>query len=61
MVYFLFFDGVLGKFFVIEGDNDWKAEDALVDASAIVDDEDKLEYHGIVSSEAVDGMGYDVY
>ena len=61
MIYFLFFDGVLGQFFVIEGDEDWVMEDAWVDASAVVDDEDELEYIGIVSSEEVDKMGYDVY
>lgn len=61
MIYFLFFDGVLGQYFVIEGDDDWVAEDAWVDASAVVDDEDELEYIGVVSAEEVDAKGYDVY
>ena len=42
MIYFLFFDGVRGQSFVIEGDEDWVVEDAWVDASAEVDDEDEL-------------------
>jgi hypothetical protein len=61
MIYFLFFDGALSQFFVIEGDDDWVMEDAWVDASAVVDDEDELEYIGIVSGEEVDKMRYDVY
>lgn len=61
MIYFLFFDGVLGQFFVIEGDDDWVMEDAWVDASAVVDDEDELEYIGIVSAEEVERKRYDVY
>ncbi len=61
MIYFLFFDGVLGQYFVIEGDEDWVMEDAWVDASAVVDDEDELEYIGIVSGEEVERKGYDVY
>ena len=61
MIYFLFFDGVLGQYFVIEGDEDWVMEDAWVDASAVVDDEDELEYIGIVSGEEVEQKGYDVY
>ena len=61
MIYFLFFDGVLGQYFVIEGDEDWVMEGAWVDASAVVDDEDELEYIGIVSGEEVEQKGYDVY
>ena len=61
MIYFLFFDGVLNQYFVIEGDEDWVMEDAWVDASAMVDDEDELEYIGIVSGEEVERKGYDVY
>ena len=61
MIYFLFFDGALGQFFVIEGDEDWVMEDAWVDASAVVDDEDELKYICIVSGAEVDIMGYDVY
>ena len=47
--------------FVIEGDDDWVAEDAYVDATAVVDDEDELEYIGVISAEEVDTKGYDVY
>lgn len=36
-------------------------EDAWTDASAVVDDEDELEYIGIVSGEEVERKGYDVY
>ena len=61
MIYFLFYDGVMGEHFVVEGDDDWVAEDAYVDAQAVVDDEDELEYIGIISDEEVDAMGYDVY
>ena len=61
MVYFLFYDGALDKRFVIEGDEDWVAEDAWIDASAVVDDEDELEYIGIVSAYEVERMNYDVY
>ena len=61
MIYFLFFDGVLNQYFVIEGDEDWVMEDAWVDASAMVDDEDELEYIGVVSAEEVEQKGYDVY
>ena len=61
MIYFLFFDGALGQYFVIEGDEDWVMEDAWIDASAVVDDEDELEYIGIVSGEEVEQKGYDVY
>lgn len=61
MIYFLFFDGVLNQYFVIEGGEDWVMEDAWMDASAMVDDEDELEYIGIVSSEEVEQKGYDVY
>ena len=61
MIYFLFFDGTLGQYFVIEGDEDWVMEDAWIDASAVVDDEDELEYIGIVSGEEVERKGYDVY
>jgi hypothetical protein len=61
MVYFLFYDGVMREHFVIEGDDDWVAEDAYVDATAVVDDEDELEYVGIISAEEVDAKGYDVY
>ena len=28
LIYFLFFDGALGQYFVIEGDEDWVMEDA---------------------------------
>ena len=45
--------------FVIEGDDDWVAEDAYVDATAVVDDEDELEYIGVISAEEVDTKGYD--
>jgi hypothetical protein len=61
MIYFLFFDGALGQYFVIEGDEDWVMEDAWIDASAVVDDEDELEYVGIVSGEEVERKRYDVY
>ena len=61
MIYFLFFDGALCQYFVIEGDDDWVMEDAWVDASAVVDDEDELEYIGVVSAEEVERKGYDVY
>ena len=61
MIYFLFFDGILNQYFVVEGDEDWVAEDAWMDASAVVDDEDELEYIGIVSGEEVERKGYDVY
>lgn len=61
MIYFLFYDGVMREHFVIEGDDDWVAEDAYVDATGVVDDEDELEYIGIISAEEVDAKGYDVY
>jgi hypothetical protein len=61
MTYFLFYDGVMGEHFVIEGDDNWVAEDAYEEARNVVDVEDELEYLGIVSDEEVDAMGYDVY
>ena len=61
MTYFLFYDGVMEEYFVVEGDDDWVAEDAYIDASAVVDDEDELDYIGIISAEEVDAKGYDVY
>lgn len=61
MIYFLFYDGVMGERFVIEGDDNWVAEDAYEEARNVVDVEDELEYLGIVSDEEVDAMGYDVY
>ena len=61
MIYFLFYDGVMREHFVIEGDDDQVAEDAYVDATGVVDDEDELEYIGIISAEEVDTKGYDVY
>ena len=61
MIYFLFFDGVLNQYFVIEGGEDWVMEDAWMDASAVVDDEDELEYIGVVSAEEVEQKGYEVY
>ena len=61
MVYFLFYDGVMKEYFVIEGDEDWVAEDAYVEAAAIVDDEDELDYVDVISAEEVDAKGYDVY
>lgn len=61
MIYFLFYDGVIREHFVIEGDDDWVVEDAYVDATGVVDDEDELEYIGVISAEEVDAKGYDVY
>ena len=61
MTYFLFYDGVCGEHFVIEGGNDWVAEDAYEEARNVVDVEDELQYLGIISDEEVDAMGYDVY
>ena len=61
MSYFLFYDGVMGEHFVVEGDDSWSAEDAYEEARNVVDVEDELEYLGIISSEEVDAMGYDVY
>lgn len=61
MTYFLFYDGVMEEYFVVEGDDDWVVEDAYIDASAVVDDEDELDYIGIISAEEVDAKGYDVY
>ena len=61
MTYFLFYDGVMCEHFVVEGDDDWAVEDAYVDATGVVDDEDELEYIGIISAEEVDAKGYDVY
>ena len=61
MTYFLFYDGVMGEHFVIEGDDNWVAEDAYEEARNVVDVEDELEYLGIISEEEVDAMGYDVY
>ena len=61
MTYFLFYDGVMGEHFVIEGDDNWVAEDAYEEARNVVDVEDELEYLGIISDEEVDAMGYDVY
>ena len=61
MIYFLFYDGVMREHFVIEGDDDWVVEDAYVDATGVVDDEDELEYIGVISAEEVDAKGYDVY
>lgn len=59
MTYFLFYNALMHKRFVIEGDDDWVAEDAYVDATEVWDDE--VEYLGIISAEEVDAMGYDVY
>lgn len=61
MTYFLFYDGAMEEYFVVEGDDDWVAEDAYIDASAVVDDEDELDYIGVISAEEVDAKGYDVY
>ena len=61
MSYFLFYDGVMGEHFVVEGDDTWSAEDAYEEARKVVDVEDELEYLGTVSDEEVDAMGYDVY
>ena len=61
MTYFLFYDGVMGEHFVIEGDDNWVAEDAYEEARNVVDVEDELEYLGIVSDEEVNAMGYNVY
>lgn len=61
MTYFLFYDGVMEEYFVVEGDDDWVAEDAYIDASAVVDDEDELDYIGTISAEEVDAKSYDVY
>lgn len=61
MTYFLFYDGVMGEHFVIEGDDNWVAEDAYEEARNVVDVEDELDYLGVISDEEVDAMGYDVY
>lgn len=61
MTYFLFYNGICGERFVVEGDDDWVAEDAYEEARNVVDVEDELEYIGIISDEEVDAMGYDVY
>lgn len=61
MIYFLFYDGVMREHFVIEGDDDWVMEDAYVEAAAVVDDEDELEYIDVISVEEVDAKSYDVY
>jgi hypothetical protein len=61
MTYFLFYDGAMEEYFVVEGNDDWVAEDAYIDASAVVDDEDELDYIGVISAEEVDAKGYDVY
>lgn len=61
MIYFLFYDGVMGKYFVVEGDENWVAEDAYEEARNVVDVEDELDYLGIISDEEADAMGYDVY
>ena len=61
MIYFLFYDGVMGERFVIEGDDNWVAEDAYEEARNVVDVVDELDYLGVVSEEEVDAMGYDVY
>jgi hypothetical protein len=61
MVYFLFLDNILGKYFVIEGDDDMVMEDAWEEAILVIDDEDELEYIGTISAEEVDAKGYDVY
>lgn len=61
MIYFLFYDGVMGKYFVVEGDENWVAEDAYEEARNVVDVEDELDYLGIISDEEVDAKGYDVY
>ena len=61
MIYFLFYDGVMGKYFVVEGDENWVAEDAYEEARSVVDVEDELDYLGIISDEEVDARGYDVY
>lgn len=61
MTYFLFYDGVMGEYFVVEGDDNWTVEDAYEEARNVVDVEDELDYLGIISDEEVDAMGYDVY
>lgn len=61
MTYFLFYDGVMGEYFVVEGDENWVAEDAYEEACNVVNAEDELDYLGIISEEEVDAMGYDVY
>lgn len=61
MVYFLFWDNVLGKYFAIEGDDDMVMEDAWEEAILVIDDEDELEYIGICSESEIDTKGYDVY
>ena len=57
----MFLDNILGKYFVIEGDDDMAMEDAWEEAILVIDDEDELEYIGIISAEEVDAKGYDVY
>lgn len=61
MIYFLFYDGVMGEYFVVEGDGNWAAGDAYEEALNVADVEDELDYLGIISEEEVDAMGYDVY
>lgn len=61
MTYFLFYDCVMREYFVVEGDDNCVAEDAYEEACLVVDDEDELEYMGIISAEEVDAMGYNVY
>ena len=61
MVLFLLLDNILGKYFVIEGDDDMVMEDAWEEAILVIDDEDELEYIGTISAEEVDAKGYDVY
>ena len=61
MTYFLFYDGVMGEYFVVEGDDNWTMEDVYEEACNVVDVEDELEYLGVISDEEVDAMGYDVY
>jgi hypothetical protein len=61
MTYFLFFDGVMGEYFVVEGDENCTVEDVYEEACNVVDVEDELDYIGIISDEEVDARGYDVY
>ena len=61
MTYFLFYDGAMGEYFVVEGDENWTAEDVYVEARNVVDVVDELDYLGIISDEEVEAMGYNVY
>jgi len=61
MIYFLFYDGVLGKHFVIEGDEEWVMEDAYEEALNVIDVADELEYIGVVSAFEVERQNYPVY